>query len=220
MRSIQQFLVVGVSTLVLVACKKEDTAPPLDPIGGGNGGGQTLFDGTLNGRPGVSMTLDGDEVTIVEAGSLVAYADIGGQSVPAPGISRQYYISGIYDAEAKVIKAGITIGTLYYEEPGPNPDAFEIFLEPGPRNFGPATSGSNGVEVEYRDANSQRWSTQCGAGPQVGNQFQIVESAFGTDGLGYKVKVLCTFSGILYNCVSGASMTVTEGTLVLDMRMF
>jgi hypothetical protein len=220
MRSIQQFLVVGVSALVLLACKKEDTAPPLDPIGGGNGGGQTLFDGTLNGHPGVRMTLDGEEVLIVEEGSLIASANADGQTVPAPGISSQYYTSGFYDTDAKEMKVELTIGTLYFQAPGPDPEAFENFLEPGPRNYGPATTGSNGVEIEYRDANGQRWSTQCGAGPQAGSEFQIMESAFGTDGLGYKVKVLCTFSGILYNCVSGASMSVTAGTLVLDIRLF
>jgi hypothetical protein len=38
----------------------------LAPIGGGNGGGETRFDGTFKSHPGVRMTLDGEEILIVE----------------------------------------------------------------------------------------------------------------------------------------------------------
>jgi hypothetical protein len=219
MRSIQQFLVVGVSVLLVVACSKENTAPPLDPVGGG-GGVQPPFDGSLTGQPGVRMTVDGNEVVLVEEGSLVAFADENGQTVPAPGVSSRYFTAGLYDADAKAPAFQLTIGTLPYVAPVVVPKAFEAFLEPGPRPYGPASAGANGVELEYRDNTGQRWSTQCGSGNQNGQQFTITASQFGYDGLGTKVKVVATFTCVFYNCLSGASLPVTDGTLVLDVRTF
>lgn len=220
MGALKYATVIASLSLLLIGCAKEGSDTIAPGPGGGGGSGSPVFDGSLTGGTGVRMSIEGNEVVLVATGSLMDYADANGQTVQAPGLSTRYFTAGMYDGDAKAMAFGFITGTLFYEAPGPFPDAFEAFLAPGPRAYGPATNGSSGIQIEYRDPEGQLWSTICGSGLQTGQSFTIVESAFGSDGISTKVTVLASFSCKLYNCLSGASVTVTNGTLVLDVRLF
>lgn len=203
--------------LLTQACSKDDPYVPVPPTGGGQ---NNPFDGALSGPVGVRMTFASNDVLILEQGGVLAFNNVNGQTNDLPALSYRYYLAGMYDADAKEAAFAVTKGSLYYEAPQVLPDAFATFFTPGTRTYGPATLGLDGVELEYRDADGRRWSTQCGTTLQPGSEFLITAVLPGFDGLGQKMKVAAAFTCTFYDCQSGSAQLVQDGVLVLDFRDF
>ncbi len=206
------------TVLLVQGCSKEDDPyVPAPPTGGAQ---DDPFDGALGGPVGVRMTFDTSDVLILEQGAVLAYNAVNGQTNDPPALSYRYYLAGMYDADAKEAAFAATMGSLYFEAPQVLPDAFATFFAPGPRAYGPATLGLDGVELEYRDADGRRWSTQCGTTLQPGSEFLVTAVLPGFDGFGQKMKVAAAFTCTFYDCQTGASQLVQDGVLVLDFRDF
>lgn len=206
------------TVLLVQGCSKEDDPyVPAPPTGGGQ---DDPFDGALGGPVGVRMTFDASDVLILEQGAVLAYNEVNGQTNDPPALSYRYYLAGMYDADAKETAFAATMGSLYFEAPQVLPDAFATFFTPGTRTYGPATLGLDGVELEYRDADGRRWSTQCGTTLQPGSEFLITAVLPGFDGLGQKMKVAAAFTCTFYDCQNGTARLVQDGVLVLDFRDF
>lgn len=218
MRLIIPCPLVFLSVLLLQSCAKEE--PAEIPLPAPIGGAEDPFTGVIGGPLGVRMTFGAQDVLILEAGPVLSYANVNGQTNDPPALSYRYYLAGMYDADAKVAAFAATKGSLYYEAPQVMPDAFATFFAPGPHTYGVATTGLNGVELEFRDAAGQRWSTQCGSTLQPSSEFLISAVVQGFDGIGQKLKVAAAFTSTFYNCDTGAAQLVDDGLLVLDFRDF
>lgn len=214
----RRFCIVLLSTMLLFSCTKEEQDIPLPPPGGGPD--LPEFNGDIEGPLGMRMTFGGEAAVRVEGGSLVAYVENNGEPAVPPELSTRYYVVGLYDAAAEAPSFALTLGTLFYEGAQVLPDAFESFLAPGPRSYGPATMGQQGVELLFRDTDGLVWSTRCGSGAQAGAAFTITDILPGNDGLGQLITVAASFNCTLYQCGSGASVSVEDGLLVLEVREF
>lgn len=211
-------LLAGV--LVLVACKKDEDPAPTAP---GTPGGSTAptFDLTVNGAFGVRMTLGSSTVvTFVESDSLGAYSFTGGVENTPPTLSTRWYAAGLQNVDLMQERFRFSIGTLEYEGVEVIPSDLYAFLAPGARSYGPATTGADGVQIEYTDYTGQGWSTVCASGAQPTSTFVITDILEGYDKMGPKVTVAANFSCTLYNCATGSTLPVNGGSLVLELREF
>lgn len=205
--------------LLLPGCKKESDAPYTPSSPGGTS--TPTFDMTVNGFYGVRMTLGGSTMlTLVESDSLGVYAQANGQENVPPTPSTRYYTAAIQNVDLVQDRFRLTIGTLEYQDVTVLPSELYAFLAPGPRTYGPATTGSDGVELAYIDMTGQEWTTRCAGGGQPTSTFTITDILEGYDKLGPKATIAATFTCTLYNCGTGATLPVTNGGLVFELREF
>jgi hypothetical protein len=210
-------LVVGL--LALAACKKENDPAPATPTTPGSTA--PTFDLTVNGAYGVRMTLGTSTVvTFVESDSLGAYSQTDGVENTPPTLSTRWYAAGLQNADLMQDRFRFAIGTLEYEGVEVVPSDLYAFLAPGTRTYGPATTGTDGVQIEYTDASGQGWTTLCGGGGQPTSTFQITDILEGYDKMGPKATIAATFSCTFYNCATGDALPVNGGGLVFELREF
>lgn len=208
-------LMLPVFTILLAGCKKEDdvTPPVVTPP-------PPAFTLTLNGNQGVEMVIDGNMITIGESAEIVAFFEEDGVINPAPEVSTRFYGAGLYNATAEANAFLMRIGTLEFEAPVVFPDAFWTFFVAGTRAYGSASGGLDALELDWTDGDGVVWSTRCASGVQSGSVFTITEVATDADKLGTIARIKASFNCKLYNCITGATKTVSSGVLVLQFRDF
>jgi hypothetical protein len=212
----RKFHLLAITAVLLFAgCKKDEAAAPADeptpPL---------TFDLSIDGAQGVRMLLDGQEVTISEEGNVVAFPETDGVSNDPPALSQRVYLSSLYDGDLDLVVFRILRGTLNYLGPQVINEDFYGFFAPNTYAYGAATTGMQGVELEWTDATGTTWSTQCGGAGQTGSAFQITEVQEGQDKLGPFIVVKATFTAQFHSCVTGAVKAATNGVLVLRFREF
>lgn len=212
----RKFHLLAITVALLFAgCKKdEDTAPAADPTP------PVSFDLSLDGAQGVRMLLDGQEVAISEEGNVVAYPETDGVSNEPPALSQRHYIASLYDGDLDLVVFRFLKGTLAYVGPQVINEDFYGFFAPNTYAYGAATTGLQGVELEWTDATGVIWSTRCGSAGQTASAFQITEVQEGQDKLGPFIVVKATFTAQFHSCVTGAVKAATNGVLVLRFREF
>lgn len=208
------FFLVIPAVLLFAGCKKEEAAPAAEPEP------PVSFDLSIDGLQGVRMLLDGQEVTISEEGNVVAFPETNGVSNEPPALSQRHYISSLYDGDQDLVVFRFLKGTLAYLGPQVIPDDLYAFFAPNTYAYGAATTGMQGVELEWIDPSGVVWSTQCGGGGQTGSTFQITEVQNGQDKQGPFVVVKATFTAQFHNCATGVVKAATNGVLVLRFREF
>lgn len=213
MRSL--LVVVPVLALLASGCKKEDdtTPPVVTPP-------PPAFTLTLNGNQGVEMLIDGGMVTVGESVDVVPFFEEDGVLNTPPELSTRFYGAGLYNATADANAFLMRIGTLDFEGPVVLPDDFWAFFVTGTRVYGSASGGLDGLELEWTDGDGTVWSTRCASGVQSGSAFTITEVMTDADKLGTVARIKAAFNCKLYNCITGATKTVSSGLLVLQFRDF
>ena len=201
---------------VMTSCKKEDAvepdpAPTPVPVD---------LDLSLNGAEGVRMRLNGSEVSVLvsSAANVMPVPETAGQDATPPALSQRYYSCYIYDGIQDLERFRMVKGTLAYEAPQVLPDAMYDFFAPATHAYGAATLGGQGVELTYTDASGVAWRTTCA--DQSASTFAIVEVENGSDALGPFVIVKADFTATFSNCSTGATMTASDGVLVMRFREF
>jgi hypothetical protein len=203
------------AVLLFAGCKKDDEAAPGDeptpPV---------TFDLSIDGAQGVRMLLDGQEVTISEEGNVVAFPETDGVSNDPPALSQRFYSASLYDGDLDLVVFRFHKGTLNYLGPQVINEDFYAFFAPNTYAFGAATTGMQGVELEWTDATGVIWSTRCGGAGQTGSTFQITQVQEGQDKLGPFMVVKATFTAQFHSCATGAVKAASNGVLVLRFREF
>ncbi len=175
-----------------------DTATP----GGGGGGG-----GSNDSH--ITMNVDGVPTAITPGD---VYEGIVGSS----GGGSWSYSSGLWNVDANV-GWEIELGTIVSEWQ-PEPAAFTAMFAVGPRTYVDDPNFENGVRIWHLDENGDFWGTECG--PQNGSTFNIATLQSITIPLqDPAVKITGTFNATLYNCTSGATMDLTNGSYTLYYQL-
>ncbi len=200
--------------VLFVGCRKEDpiTQPPPAPPDP-----PPTFELDLNGPQGMQLTAGDTTYTYVDGDAYSAVYQVGG-TTGTP--STRYYIAGLAGGDEGDLVAAIRIGTVTYEGVQVDIDDFYTLLATGAKIVAPATTGGQGVEIEFLDADAQLWSTRCGSTAQPGSGFTITEMEPGYDGVGAFARIVAVFNCTVYNCSTGASMALTNGGAVLEFREF
>jgi hypothetical protein len=91
-------------------------------------------------------------------------------------------------------------------------NTFKAAIHTGTYNFHGTTDP---VEVHFVDPNGEIWSSSDGTGDQTGSVFTITDVVRVGMVLGnLQLKYKATFNCKLYNMMTGASMTLTDGVYV------
>ncbi|MEO8587987.1 MAG: hypothetical protein ABI432_01345 [Flavobacteriales bacterium] len=210
------FLAIPAFAMLLSGCKKDED-DPTPPVTNPPPPSFTL---TLNGSQGVQMLIDGAMVGISEGDLVIPFYQEDGVINQLPELSTRFYGAGLYNSTTEANGFLMQLGTLDFEGPVVVPQDFWNFFATGTRVYGPATSGLDGLELEWTDDAGALWSTRCGSGIQSGSVFNITEVSTSVDKLGAIVRILASFNCKLYNCSTGATKVVSSGMLMLEFRDF
>lgn len=200
------------AAMVLAGCAKEqdDPAPPSD--GGSGGGGTDPSSITIDSDPVVLMRVDGNEV-LIPIGANVTLI-MGNDIVPGDP-SMGAWTCGLYNSVVDLVLFEMRIGSLTFPGDLPTQEDFVDFLAPGPRGYGYAFGGTQGVSLEWYDSEFNPWRSHCGSADQTASDFTITDVVEQGD----VVKLRATFACKLYRCLGGDDeRTVTDGVLVLTFR--
>lgn len=200
------------AAMVLAGCAKEKDDPAPAPDGGGGGGGTDPASITINSDPVVLMRVDGSEV-LIPIGTNV-FPIMGSDIVPGDSATGAW-TCGLFNSVVDLVLFEMRIGSLAFTGDLPGQEEFAAFFEPGPREYGFAFGGSQGVSLEWYDSSFNPWRSHCGSADQSTSSFIITDVVDQGD----VVKLRATFACKLYRCLGGDDeRNVTDGVLVLTFR--
>ncbi len=130
-----------------------------------------------------------------------------------PDSSQTTFSSGLLNNNSLNFAFDIELGTIYFSGNRVEENKFISFIHTG--NYLYSNGAANGIIVGWIDGNGQFWSTDKGVGTQTGSLFTITDvKPLGLVFSNYEIKFKAKFNCILYNDITGQSMTLTDGVYV------
>ena len=211
MKNITWFALLGAS-LMLASCAKKDNTPSSSSTNTNNSGIN------INSTPQFTATINGSNVSLV-SGSTYSSGVSSSKQMGGTGATNNYEEPSTSIGNPNTNQPYLTInkGTITFPLLSSMPDTVTYYAFFAPKSYPYSINYTNGIEVDWIDANGNIYNTSMGTGDQTGSTFAITAEK-AVDLLGnYYVKVVINFSCTLYNS-SGTAIKLTNGVYVGDFE--